>query len=121
MREYYETKDLKFIWGIKSYDDLTSSDANLHTMNDIDLIYLKNENKYILCLETIYQFDQEEYKIRYLKMCLNAFTEFMIKNNYNTETHLHWWDVFSNGMNTHFDSIEECYAMFKLLVNGYCN
>lgn len=44
----------------------------------------------------------------------------MVENGYNTEVKPHWWDAFGNGINTHFDSIEECYGMFKLLVNGYC-
>lgn len=118
----YENDSMKFIWGIKSWDDLSDSDACLYTMNDIDLIYYKNEKTYGLSIETIYYFDKEENKINYLKKCLEAFTKFMIENSYNTEVKPHWMDVFSYGYNmkTHFDSIEECYAMFKLLVNGYC-
>ena len=118
---FYEDESMKFIWGVKSYDELTDLDANLYTMNDIDLIYLKNENKYILGIETIYLFDKEEHKMDYLKGCLNAFTNFMVENGYNTEVKPHWYDVFMSGMSTHFDSIEECYGMFKMLVNSYCN
>ena len=45
----YETKDMKFVWGLQSYDDLSKSNtANLYTMNDIDLIYIKDEKKYVL-------------------------------------------------------------------------
>lgn len=33
----YNCGNLKFIWGIKSYDDMSSSDANMWTMNDIDI------------------------------------------------------------------------------------
>lgn len=116
----YENEIMKFIWGIKSWDDLCDCDACIHTMNDIDVIYLKDENKYIIGLETIFQFDNEEYKLNYLNRCLDAFTKFMVENGYNTEVKPHWQDVFSTGLNTHFDSIEECYGMFKLLVNGYC-
>lgn len=119
----YESESMKFIWGVKSWDDLTDADACLYTMNDIDLIYLKDENKYIFSIETIFQFDKEEYKLDYLKRCLDAFTKFMVENGYNVDVKPHWMDVFTCGwnMNTHFDSIEECYAMFKLLVNGYCS
>ena len=121
--EPYEDENMKFIWGIKSYDDLSDSDANLYTMNDIDLIYLKNEHKYIFGLETIFQFEKEEYKLDYLKRCLDAFTKFMKDNGYNMKVKPSWMDVFSYGwsMNTKFDSVEDCYAMFKLLVNGYCS
>ena len=117
----YESKNMKFIWGIKSWDDLCDSDACLYTMNDIDLIYLKDEKKYILGIETIFCFEKEEHKLDYLKDCLDAFTKFMTENGYNTDIKPHWYDVFMKGMNTHFDSIEECYGMFKMLVNGYCN
>lgn len=118
---YYEDESMKFIWGVKSWDDLSGSDACLHTMNDIELDYLKDERKYILNIETIFNFEKEEYKLNYLKRCLDAFEKFMLENGYNTEVKPSWWYVFMSGMNTHFNSIEECYAMFKLLVNGYCN
>ena len=118
---YCEDESMKFIWGVKSWDDLSGSDACLYTMNDIELDYLKNENKYLLSIETIFNFEKEEYKLNYLKRCLDAFEKFMIENGYNTEVKPHWWDVFGDGINAHFDSIEECYGMFKLLVNGYCN
>ena len=120
----YEIQNMKFIWGVKSWDDLSSAkSANLYTMNDIDLIYLKDENKYILGIETMFMFKEEKHKLNYLTGCLKAFTEFMEDNGYNTETKLFWCDIFSYGwnINTHFDSIEDCYAMFKLLVNGYCS
>lgn len=117
----WESNTMKFIWGVKSWDDLCNCDACLYTMNDIDLIYLKDENKYILGIETIFGFEKEEHKLGYLKECLDAFTKFMVENGYNTEVKPQWWDVFMSGMNTHFDSIEECYGMFKMLVNGYCN
>lgn len=118
----YESETMKFIWGVKSWDDLCESDACLYTMNDIDLIYLKDEGKYILGIETIFQFEKEEHKINYLKRCLDAFTKFMEDNGYNTEVKPHWTDVFTyGGMKVHFDNIEECYGMFKLLVNAYCN
>ena len=120
----YEMQNMKFIWGVKSWDDLSSAkSANLYTMNDIDLIYLKDENKYILGIETMFMFKEEKHKLNYLTGCLKAFTEFMKDNGYNTEIKPFWMDVFSYGwnINTHFDSIEDCYAMFKLLVNGYCS
>jgi hypothetical protein len=117
---YYENEIMKFIWGVKSYDDLSGADACLHTMNDIELDYLKNENKYIISIETIFQFEKEEYKLDYLKRCLDSFTKFMVENGYNIEAKPHWWHVFGDGINTHFNSVEECYAMFKMLVNCYC-
>ena len=34
-----ENEDYKFIWGIKSADDLTGHNCNLYTMNDIEKIF----------------------------------------------------------------------------------
>lgn len=117
---FYEDENMKFIWGVKSWDDLTDADVCLHTMNDIDLIYLKDKKKYILGIETIFEFEKEEHKINYLKSMLCEFEKFMVENGYNTELKPSWWNVFGKGISEDFDSIEECYAMFKFLVNGYC-
>ena len=119
----YETQDTKFIWGLKSYDDLCDSDACIFTMNDIDIIYLKNENKYVLSIETIYMFDDEHGKYSYMKHLLDKFTEFMKQNNYDITKEFCLYDVFTEGINinTHFDSIEDCYSAFKMFVNGFCS
>ena len=53
---FLETDDFKFIWGLKSWYDLSSSDANMFTMNDIDIIYDKQKKKYILGIETAFNF-----------------------------------------------------------------
>lgn len=118
-----ETEFTKFIWGIKSWDDLSGADANLYTMNDIDLIYLKNEDKYILGIETIYLFNDKESTLKYLKIMLQAFTQYMERNNLKTTSTLSIIDIFTSGYNikTHFDTIEDCYNTFKLLVDGYCS
>lgn len=115
-----ETNDMKFIWGIKSWDDLSCSDVCMYTMNDINLIYHKDKNKYSFSIETIYEFDDEKYKIEYLKGLLQAFTDFMNENGYDTNQKPYYGYVFGSGLDTEFNSIEECYAMFKTLVNGYC-
>lgn len=52
-----ETDDIKFIWGVKSFDNLSGSDANLYTMNDIDIVYDKKNSEYMLGVETAYLFD----------------------------------------------------------------
>ena len=119
----YETTTMKFIWGIKSWDDLSCGSANLYTMNDIDLNYLIDENKYFLDIETIYEFNKEEDKQKYLQNLLNEFTNFMNNSGYDINKKISWHDVFSVNfnLNNSFNTIEECYAVFKLLVVGYCN
>lgn len=116
----YETQSMKFVWGVKAYDDLTDCDANLNTMNDIELIYLKDKNKYIVGIETIYGFESEDGKYDYLEYLLQKFADFMDENGYNTNENIYYGYVFGKGLNSEFDSIEECYAMFKLLVSVYC-
>jgi hypothetical protein len=120
----YETTKLKFIWGLKSWCDITpSTKANLYSMNDIDLIYLKDEQKYILGLETFISFDSGyDDEKKYLKELLRRFTDWMIENNYSIDKHLGLYQVFScrcDVYDNHFDSIEDAYATFKLLVEGY--
>jgi hypothetical protein len=119
----YETKSTKHIWGIKSWDDLTGSDCNLYTMNDIDLIYCKDTDDYVISIETIYDFRSENGDKKYLQEILGAFTQWMNNNGYQTNHNLLLHEIFTKGynINTHFKTIEECYANFKLLVNGYCN
>ena len=123
--DFTENSSMKFIWGLKSYDDLSSCDANLETMNDIDLIYLKDEKKYVLGVETVYMFNSKEAEKEYLKTLLDKFTKWMEEQGYNTNSTLNLYDdmykIFSGGINinTKFDTIEDAYRTFKLLVNGY--
>ena len=123
--DFTENSSMKFIWGLKSYDDLSSCDANLETMNDIDLIYLKDEKKYILGVETAYMFNSKEAEKEYFKVLLDKFTKWMKEQGYNTNSTLNTYDdmyeIFSGyiNINTHFNTIENAYRTFKLLVNEY--
>lgn len=117
----YETTTMKHIFGVVSYDDLTSNHANLYTMNDLDLTYLKDKKKYILGVETIYMFKNKNGDKVYMKQLLDIFTKWMINNNYEIKSPC-LWEVFTDGwnINTEFETIEDAYAVFKLLVEGYC-
>ena len=123
--DFTENSSMKFIWGLKSYDDLSNYDANLETMNDIDLIYLKNKKKYILGVETAYVFKSQEAERGYFRVLLHNFTKWMKEQGYNTNSSLNPYgdvfEIFSGGINinTEFDTIEDAYRTFKLLVNGY--
>lgn len=123
--DFTENSSMKFIWGLKSYDDLSSYNANLETMNDIDLIYLKDEKKYILGVETAYIFNSKEAEKAYFKDLLDKFTKLMKEQEYDTNSTLNpygdMYEIFTSGINinTEFDTIEDAYRTFKLLVNGY--
>ena len=113
-----ETDDLKFIWGVKSFDDLSSSNACLYTMNDIDLTYDKQKREYMLGIETAYMFDSYDDECKYLSDCLKAFTKYMDDNGLNKNEPFR---LFMSNPCTNMvaNSIEELYTNFKIFVNGY--
>ena len=115
-----ENNDMKFIWGVKSYDDLSNHDACMHTMNDIDIVYDKKEKKYILGIETAYMFKTHAAECGYLKDCLNAFTKYMDDNG--LKKNKPYMLFFSNPcLSMEAESIEELYVNFKIFVDGFCN
>lgn len=116
---YLETDDFKFIWGLKSWDDLSSSDANMLTMNDIDIIYDKHKKEYILGIETAFNFKNYEAECEYLKGCLKAFTKYMDNNGLDKNKQ---YSLFMSNPCTSMvaDSIEELYTNFRIFVNGFC-
>ena len=127
--KYYETfnedctenEDFKFIFGIISYDDLTSDKPNLLTMNDFDVIYDKKKKKYFMSVETSYTFvEGVKGERKYLNLILDKFTEWMKDNNYGIERNV-FYELFTEGynINTEFDSIEVLYATFKCFVKGF--
>ena len=117
-----DESNMKHIWGIKSFDDLTpGNEASLWTMNDFDITYFKDEDYYSLGVETVYQFDSETDKRKYINGILMAFTKWMKNNGYSTDYKPDMVDIFTNGINinSHFGSIEEAYGVFKALVQMY--
>ena len=114
----YNCGNLKFIWGVTSWDDLTGKDASLHTMNDIDIIYDRDTKLYNLSIETIYMFEgnKDEEECKYLRHLLDKFSKYIDDNNLskNYKIYLAMYDCFSA------KSIEELYFKFKVFVEGYC-
>ena len=112
-------EDIKFIWGIKSSDDLSSSPANLYTMNDIDIIYSRNTGLYSLGVETAYKFrDGKQGEATYLSDLLKAFTDFMVDNDYDVDAPYMLWMSQPN-INCFAESIPELYTQFRIFVEGY--
>ena len=97
------------------------NEANLYTMNDLDIIYNKKTNKYAIGIETIYSFSNgRKGEQEYIKDLLNKFTEWMQSKGYDTNTYIPIYSAFTyKNINSEFDSIEELYAYFKMLVNGF--
>ena len=118
-----ENESIKLIFGVKSYDDLCKCDANLYTMNDLDVIYDKQSKKYSADVEAIYQWDDKSGIVIYLQSLLNQFTKYMTDNNLDTNYKISFYDMFYGkiAMECEADTIEELYAKFKFMVDGYCN
>ena len=115
-----ETDDFKFIWGIKGFDCLTDSDACMHTMNDIDIIYDKKKKEYILGVETAYTFKTHDAECNYLQDCLMAFTKYMDDNGLKkNEPYMLFMSNPCTNMTA--KTIEELYTNFKIFVDGFCN
>ena len=116
----YEDDNMRFIWGVKSWDDLTGADACLHTMNDIDIIYDKNAKVYMLGVETAYLFKTYGDECAYLRNCLNAFAKYMDDNGLSkNEPYRLWMSNPCTSMKA--ETIEELYTNFKIFVDGFCN
>ena len=116
----YSYGDYKFIWGIKSWDELSSKDANLYTMNDLDIIYDRDKKEYILGIETIYSFDNgNEGEIKYLESLLDKFTDYMRENEYTTTQDEMCLACIESSEPWRAETISELYIRFKIFVNGF--
>lgn len=115
-----EDEAMKFIWGVKSWDDLTGADACLYTMNDTDIVYDKERKVYMLGIETAYLFKTYGDECEYLKNCLNAFTKYMDDNRLSKNEPYRLW-MSNPCMNMEAETIEELYTNFKIFVNGFCS
>ena len=115
-----ETDDIKFIWGIKSFDCLSEHDACLNTLNDIDITYDKKKKKYMLGIETAYMFKSHSDECEYLQGCLKAFTKYLDDNGLKKNDP--YMLFMSNPCtSTVAETIEELYTNFKIFVDGFCN
>ena len=117
---YCEDETMEFIWGVKSWDDLSGADACLYTMNDIDITYDKEKKIYMLGVETAYLFKTYGDERQYLKDCLKAFTKYMDDNGLNKNEPYRLW-MSNPCTNMEAESIEELYTNFKIFVNGFCS
>ena len=113
----YNIGSLKFIWGVKSWDDLSKCEANHYTMNDIDICYDRETKKYSLGIECIYGFENTQDEIDYLERLLRYFSQYMIDKQYSLIYQLSLHDDVYKIFEA--DSIPELYTKFKLFVEGY--
>lgn len=114
----YRIDNIQFIWGIKSWDDLSSGEPNLYTMNDLDITYNKDTKLYYLSVETVYHFDEGKIEeVKYLNYLLAKFTGYMKQNNLNINAPYDFWvggQILLRGK-----TIPELYTQFRIFVAGY--
>jgi hypothetical protein len=108
----------EFVWGVKSADDIIDSEANMYTLNDIDIVFDKEEENYILDIETAYSFESKETECQYLNSLLKHFTDFMKKKNLDMKYPYPLW-MSDLALKSIAKSIPELYTHFKLFVKGY--
>ena len=114
----YNCGELKFIWAVKSWDDLSGKEANINTMNDIEIDYDRKNDEYILSFETVYLFkDGKAGEVKYFEDLLDAFTKFMVDNNYKVDEPFFFWTASDNLWRA--ESIPLLYTQFRLFVKGY--
>lgn len=112
-----ENDDYMFVWGLYSVD-MPEHKANMNTLNDIEVVYDKNELEYMLNIDTHYNFKSHEDECDYLRDCLAAFTKYMDDNEVDK------WEptlFMSSPCTTTTDTIEELYVNFKIFVDGFCS
>ena len=118
-----ENESIKLIFATLSGDEMVRRyGATLYTMNDLDVIYDKQSKTYGASVEAIYQWDDKSGIVRYLQSLLNQFTKYMTDNNLDTSYKISFYDIFYGkiAMVCEADTIEELYAKFKFMVDGYC-
>ena len=110
------SENMYFIWGIKSKDDFTGCNANLYTMNDIDLIYDANDNLFKLGIETAYCFPTIADRNNYLLKLLKEFEKFVKDLNLPIERYSFGFTDCSITMSS--ENISELLANFRVFVKG---
>lgn len=114
----YDDGDNKFIWGVKSTDDLSMTPACLYTMNDIDIVYSREKKRYVLGIETAYWFVDKLGEVKYLSSLLEAFTRYMNGHGLSTnDTYKFWMSQPSKLFEG--ETIPELYTNFRIFVEGY--
>ena len=119
----YNCGTLKYIWGIKSYDDLSETNkANFYTLNDLDIYFNRDNKLYMLSLETIYSFETVADRINYLNRLLDTFREYMVTNDlFDSNYDPFFLYRYNDGNIFAGNSITELYYKFKIFVTGYSN
>ena len=118
----YNCGPLKFVWGKKSNDDLTSIPTNFHTLNDLTISYNRDNKKYLLDIETIYEFNSNQDRIEYLNKSLRLFRNYLKENNlFDCNYDPFFLYRYNDGNLFIAESLTELCYKFSIFVTGYSN
>ena len=116
----YNYDNLKFIWGVKSCDDISKSSANIWTMNDLEITYDRDTGEYLLGIETIYHFkDGYKGEVKYLENLLDKFAKFVEEKGYAVPSDKIHLGYIESSAPWRAETISELYLRFNVFVNGY--
>lgn len=111
---------VKFVWGIKSANDVSGRPCDMYTLNDFDIWYDPITKSYHYDIETAYDFRGMTGQEKYLKMIFKEFTKWMRKKGHDTDYKPQIYDLFScDRWKCGFETLEELYADFKLKCMGF--
>lgn len=123
----YNCADNKFIWGIKSHDDITENPPSFYTLNDIDIYYNRKSKLYFLDIETIYKFDNRDDEKKYLNKLLDDFEQYLLglgglegfDYNLDKQPRLYEFDLSSGYDLFKSADLEDLFYRFKTFVNNF--
>jgi len=120
--QYYSQVDSTFIWGdLSSNISEESTEDNMFILDIININKNPENNKYYLTMDINIHFNNHEEEKGYIKLLFDKLTNWMNFKSFNINQELDMCKIFTNGYNikSEFDTIEELYSYFRLLVNGY--
>jgi len=90
-------------------------------MNDIEIIRCKESGKYHLTIEILLSIVNDDDGVKYIESVFNKLTMWMHENNHSINYKVGLYKIFFEwiGFKDGFDSIEELYGAFKVLVDGF--
>ena len=87
-------------------------------MNGIDIYFNRDTEKYILSIETIFMFENQEQRIQYLQKLLKQFKSYM-EGKFDTKFDPHNLYLYNDGNMFEAKNLTELYYKFKIFVKGY--
>lgn len=118
----YNISEFKFVWGLRSGDDLSSFiTVNFYTMNDLDLYYDRKREVYILDIERAYVFNSVEAEIKYLRRLRESLKEYLLSQGVELNFKPRLWAVYIGEKKSfcEADTLEELYWQFDTFIKGF--